>query len=341
MKEKYLLDEDEYNVFGEDFCGHPYSRIDLETEKLNVRSPEFRQVLVNICTTYTFDNDALRQMVDDRDDFNAVELPEGANPEGIADFILEAAKDSDDGTFKSRVCILVNDYFEEHGFIHDVVSLKDEAVARKAEEMARLLREKQNTLAPRLEAGKLQVIVKAADIVLTPEKPVYPGGTWHLEGMQHENIVCTGIFYYQQCNVTPSHLEFRQAIDDTEFEYPQSEHDHIYLRYRAENGDQKNSWLGEVSTPEGRCIVFPNDLQHRAQPFQLVDHTKPGVRKMLVFFVVDPANPILATDQVPRQQGIMSHEEALKNRELLMEARRNYVVAQNEEYEEEISLCEH
>ena len=32
-------------------------------------------------------------------------------------------------------------------------------------------------------AGKgLQVIVKLANIHLTPEKPIYGGGTWHVEG---------------------------------------------------------------------------------------------------------------------------------------------------------------
>lgn len=34
-----------------------------------------------------------------------------------------------------------------------------------------------------LRGRTLQVIVKLADIVLTPEKPEYPGGKWHVEGM--------------------------------------------------------------------------------------------------------------------------------------------------------------
>ena len=33
-----------------------------------------------------------------------------------------------------------------------------------------------------LKGRKLQVIVKLANIVLTPEKPEYPGGKWHVEG---------------------------------------------------------------------------------------------------------------------------------------------------------------
>ena len=33
-----------------------------------------------------------------------------------------------------------------------------------------------------LKGKTLQVIVKLANIVLTPEKPEYSGGTWHVEG---------------------------------------------------------------------------------------------------------------------------------------------------------------
>lgn len=46
----------------------------------------------------------------------------------------------------------------------------------------------------------LQVIVKLANIHLTPEKPKYEGGTWHVEG----NMVCTffqasGLVSNQSC----------------------------------------------------------------------------------------------------------------------------------------------
>lgn len=36
----------------------------------------------------------------------------------------------------------------------------------------------------------LQVIIKLANIHLTPEKPEYPGGTWHVEG----TLVCLPIY---------------------------------------------------------------------------------------------------------------------------------------------------
>lgn len=40
----------------------------------------------------------------------------------------------------------------------------------------------------RKEFGKLQIIVKFANICLTPEKPKYGGGSWHVEGQLNERM---------------------------------------------------------------------------------------------------------------------------------------------------------
>lgn len=40
----------------------------------------------------------------------------------------------------------------------------------------------------REEFGKLQIIVKFANICLTPEKPTYGGGSWHVEGQLNERM---------------------------------------------------------------------------------------------------------------------------------------------------------
>ena len=61
-----------------------------------------------------------------------------------------------------------------------------------------------------LRGRTLKVIVKLANIELTPEKPYYNGGAWHVEGMGNEAIVATAIYYYSQENVTPSTLSFRE-----------------------------------------------------------------------------------------------------------------------------------
>ena len=60
--------------------------------------------------------------------------------------------------------------------------------------------------------------------------------------------------------------------------------------------------LGRVSTRQGRLIAFPNVLQHRVLPFSLQDKSRPGHRKILALFLVDPHIPILSTANVPPQQ---------------------------------------
>ena len=61
--------------------------------------------------------------------------------------------------------------------------------------------------------------------------------------------------------------------------------------------------IGDVVTKTHRCVAFPNLYQHRVQPFRLEDTTKPGHRKVLVFFLVDPTQKVLsATDVAPQQR---------------------------------------
>ncbi|KAI8821261.1 uncharacterized protein EV422DRAFT_505975 [Fimicolochytrium jonesii] len=74
---------------------------------------------------------------------------------------------------------------------------------------------------------KWQVIVKMANIELTPEKPGYPGGSLHLEGTAREDIVATGIYYYSIDNITTSRLSFQSAFDSEEgvnWDYEQDDH---------------------------------------------------------------------------------------------------------------------
>eukprot|EP01013_Petalomonas_cantuscygni_P001628 TRINITY_DN11650_c0_g1_i1.p1 TRINITY_DN11650_c0_g1~~TRINITY_DN11650_c0_g1_i1.p1 ORF type:complete len:691 (-),score=114.05 TRINITY_DN11650_c0_g1_i1:1944-4016(-) len=318
--------------------------IDMATQDLPVRSDAFREAVRKAVAKWDLGG-VVHAMAAKQGLVGGGSSSSSSPPDGLADadaataYIVRVAETDCDDEYRRRVCELVNRCGEEEFWARVLRDMRKEAAQRKADELA--AREHDRCATLKLENGRIQVIVKAADILLTPEQPVYPGGTWHLEGVADENIVATGIYYYSQDNVTPSHLEFRDIVSQEDFEYDQCEHAHIFIRYRAENGDQCNRWLGEVSTPEGRCIAFPNDLQHRAAPFQLVDPTRPGHRKMLVFFLVDPAKPILSTATVPRQQGVRPHEEALANRLALMDTRKHFRAATNSDYEEEISLCEH
>ncbi|MDX2391584.1 DUF4246 domain-containing protein [Streptomyces sp. DK15] len=196
-----------------------------------------------------------------------------------------------------------------------------------------------------LRGRRLQVIVKLATIQLTPEKPEYAGGSWHVEGMLNERIVSTGIYYWDSENVTESRLGFRAALDDPNYE--QNDDNGLREVYGLEDEDALNQVLGSTSTPAGRCLAFPNILQHRVSPFRLTDTTRPGHRKILAFFLVDPSRRIVSTSDVPPQQpwsdtSTMTLEQARDYREQLMRERKFFVAEHNEQlYEREFSLCEH
>ncbi|KAF9929590.1 hypothetical protein FBU30_001431 [Linnemannia zychae] len=146
----------------------------------------------------------------------------------------------------------------------------------------------------------LQVIVKLANIELTPENPTYEGGTWHVEGMANDNIVATGIYYYHSENISESRLNFR--IQVREPDYDQNDDSGVLHMYDLKNEGALCQSLDGVITKQDRCLVFPNTYQHQVQPFQLADPTKPGSRKILVFFLVNPEEPTLSTTNVPPQQ---------------------------------------
>jgi hypothetical protein len=60
--------------------------------------------------------------------------------------------------------------------------------------------------------------------------------------------------------------------------------------------------IGDVVTKAHRCVAFPNLYQHQVQPFDLEDRTRPGHRKILVFFLVDPTQRVPSATEVAPQQ---------------------------------------
>ncbi|MFJ2740809.1 DUF4246 domain-containing protein [Streptomyces sp. NPDC087440] len=196
-----------------------------------------------------------------------------------------------------------------------------------------------------LRGRRLQVIVKLATIQLTPERPEYAGGSWHVEGMMNEQIVSTGIYYADSENITESRLAFRAALDNPDYE--QNDRNGLNDVYGINDEDPLNQELGSVATPEGRFLAFPNVFQHRVGPFRLADPARPGHRKILAFFLVDPSASIVSTSDVPPQQpwaetSTMTLEQAKGFREELMEERKFFVAQHNGQlYERAFSLCEH
>ena len=219
----------------------------------------------------------------------------------------------------------------------------------------------------------LQVIVKLANIELTPENPTYEGGAWHVEGMANENIVATGIYYYHSKNITDTRLNFR--INVREPVYAQGDFRGVGYNYGLWEDRPMIQALDGIITKQDRCIVFPNIYQHQVQPFELEDKTLSGSRQILVFFLCDPQKQILSTSQVPPQQKEwarpaevemaleevskslpqelvdqvedyldwpMSLIEAKEHREKLMQERKFFVKSTNKQlFERTFSLCEH
>ncbi|KAF9524845.1 hypothetical protein CPB83DRAFT_871114 [Crepidotus variabilis] len=151
----------------------------------------------------------------------------------------------------------------------------------------------------------LQVIVKLANIQLTPDKPQYQGGSWHVEGQLNEHIVATSLYYYSSDNITISTLAFRQQGDTETIEmgvnYQQNHNEWLEDVFGCEQGSGVQE-IGCVETGEGRLLTFPNILQHRVGEFELADPTKPGHRKIVAFFLVDPNIKVISTAHVPCQQ---------------------------------------
>lgn len=167
-----------------------------------------------------------------------------------------------------------------------------------------------NTSGPWFKGKKnLQVIVKFANIHLTPDKPTYDGGSWHIEGQLNERICATALFYYDNSNITDSHLAFRTITNAEEmhcnFAYEQNDAAPFQKIFGVDpemGGDSTVIEFGRVLTREGRLLVFPNVYQHRVGSFELADKTKPGHRKIVALFLVDPATPVISTANVPPQQ---------------------------------------
>lgn len=222
----------------------------------------------------------------------------------------------------------------------------------------------------------LQIIIKLANIHLTPEKPDYDGGSWHVEGKLNEHICASAVYYYDSENITTSRIAFRQQSDaeTIHVSYEQDHHDWLPAVFGCETHGPGVQNVGTVDTPEGRLLTWPNILQHQVQPFKLADPTKPGHRKILAFFLVDPNIRIISTANVPCQQrqwwsnaiqrenGVISAlplelqehifhdvedfpislEEAKELRLKLMEERKKFVVEHEEAFRQhEFSLCEH
>lgn len=146
--------------------------------------------------------------------------------------------------------------------------------------------------------------------------------------------------------------------------YEQDRHEFMQQIYGYHDGldthndDMVTQELGSVVSKQGRLISFPNTLQHRVSPFSLSDRSKPGHRKILALFLVDPHVRITSSANVPPQRedwwpetqeqlkgdtvGLMTMEEVKAYRVELMEERGLKTEENNAAFQMgNFGLCEH
>ncbi|RWA14548.1 hypothetical protein EKO27_g614 [Xylaria grammica] len=235
--------------------------------------------------------------------------------------------------------------------------------------------EEQRNLQAKFFPDGLQVIFKLANIHLTPSNPKYEGGSLHIEGALNDRIVATALYYYDCDNITKSELTLYHSVntDMLRRSTPRNQHNAIERWLGISNFEPGLQWLGSVVTREGRFIAFPNVLAHQVEPFELTDNSRPGHRKILAMFLVDPNFRVLSTSVVPPQRKdwwarevrdispfnqlpteifdmiigfvvdfLMSWEDALVTREILMKERSwidtefDYMAVENK-----FNFCEH
>lgn len=215
----------------------------------------------------------------------------------------------------------------------------------------------------------LQVIVKVASLELEPGE-TYQGGVWHVEGALDERIVATACCYIESENIQGGDLQFRACVSEPEYE--QNDNVGVSLIFGLEDEEPLVQNRGACTTRAGMVLAWPNTMQHRVSPVQLIDPTLPGKRTIVCFFLVDPTLRVRSTATVPPQQkdwvdravnhvlgnelpesGILSkitghyscmtYEEACERRDRLMSERGALFAFNYHEgfFQRPFSLCEH
>jgi len=158
--------------------------------------------------------------------------------------------------------------------------------------------------------------------------------------------VATAIYYYSSNNITTSRLSFRQTVDGTAsvIHYPQNHDLWLSAFFGCTNEGPSVQAAGSVVTREGRLITFPNIMQHRVEPFELEDKARPGHRKIVALFLVDPSIKVLSTAKIPCQRQDWWKEELEKNPALADESAgrslNDFPIAMDEAMEYRLKLME-
>ena len=183
-----------------------------------------------------------------------------------------------------------------------------------------------------LKNKKLQVITKIVQISLK-DNDDFPG-SWHVEGMSHENIVATATITLEQDDNFKSELYFKRIYTlaeayDLVQSIPQNPDNSI-----SELFNQIHVPIGKVDIKESNIVVFPNSHIHQ---INMNNSTKKEQKRtILVFWLINPDVRIISTKDIKQQN--YDIKKAHQNRLELMKERTFYKQTFNQR---DLNLCEH
>ena len=215
-----------------------------------------------------------------------------------------------------------------------------------------------------LKGRQLQVVTKIVDYELGPGETYE--GVWHVEGMSHEEIVATAIYFiHRDDDITGGNILFKRT-------YLHDEAECIFTNVpqcRAEKVDEviQDGFipLGQVETLSNRLLVFPNSHIHKVQKMENTCNNsckstdeaenvggekimamkykeERQKRRIIVFFLINPEKRIVSTREVDAQQvvagGSVSREKAFEHRLEMMKERK---YTKQDWNVRKIELCEH
>jgi len=164
-------------------------------------------------------------------------------------------------------------------------------------------------------------------------------GVWHVEGMSHEHILATCVYVLDRDEALQGgDLLFKRA-------YTVEEAGRLFWNISQSRPspvedlvEEGTIPLGRIATPAGRLLVFPNSHIHKLSELSVAAGASEARRRVIVFWLVDPRVRLPSTAEVPPQQGVIPHDEALAIRLELMEERKRHKQTLNVRA---VSLCEH
>ena len=199
-----------------------------------------------------------------------------------------------------------------------------------------------------LRGQRLQVITKIVDYELAQGDSESYEGVWHVEGMSHEDIVATAIYFiHRDADIKGGDILFKRAFHRDEAHFIFSNIGQVRPSTLESIINEGLQPLGKVQTLPKRLLVFPNSHVHKVTKMQNESQDTNNTRevqkrRIIVFFLVNPEKRIISTREVSPQQieagGSMTREQAMEHRLELMKERK---YTKQDWNVRDIELCEH